>query len=577
MKSARWSMLALLATAMMAVPAAAQWYPGQNRNNNTTTTNPNPNRNNPGRTTVTSGPARAPDDKSTPGGQDIPENRQTIPNPTDTKVEPPAISDGGFANAIHTALPGLVHIFLDKNRKALGFLVAAPDKTQAIVITNFLTLTGTKSIEIRNTEGSNVEVEGLLSYNEHQDLALILVKAPDSRKVKLLELADKDPKEGATVYAIGEPTSHEGLIDWSAAGKVLKLASGGDVEAISGTRWIRTEPIISDANRGGPLLNNDGKVVGLCTSPGRPGRGPHLSVPVSEISKLLSQENLGVSNLYPTTKGGFTWPESKPKKPEIFPLSIVQASASRMRKALDCDICEGHGYMIVPQWQVDANGNKVKQLADKQEICEICGGAGVLIKTGTYDLLSTMTKELLNPDPKIAEADMARIKALEQEGFDRAAVNRLILANILTPQANKTLEDPDKNRDVSVTFIAQAGPKMRCFNHDFQWVRAYESDQWVLTFGANIRAARGLPTASKTPQPVVTMAGNGRYVLVTGIVEGYGTIESNKNVYRAPLLRATDIATLREGFGSVVNPVAANPAGGNNPGRRGGRGGGGGG
>ena len=506
-----------------------------------------PNNNRPQRQgqTVEEGPSRAPESES-----NLPENQEKIPAPTEPAGEPPSVEDGGFARAYDASVPGVVQIYLDKNRKAIGFLIKGPDEDHNLVVTNFLSVAGANWIDVRNgIDGTKILVEGLLNHDEKQDLALVLVKASDSRKVKPLTLADKDPKSNEKVYGFG--LSNRSYYDWAAGGKVLGIRSGADVDGPPGSQWISTEGVVTASNRGGPLMSRDGRVVGLCASGGRLGRGPYLSVPVSKIRDLVEQDNFGPGR-FPNPMGAFRWPEAKSKRPEVFSQSNIRATIFGLKNTLDCKRCNGFGYLVTPQYRVDQNTGRRTQLADKKDTCPDCGGAGVVIKPSIQQLVSSMSKALLKPDEKIKEDELVKLRSLARESFDLAAVNRKLLADALTPAAARILEDIDKNCGEAVTFIARVGPTHRFQGKQYQWVLPYDSNQWIMTTGAEVRGARWTqpppqndPRSRRRGRESQQQQGGSAYVLVSGIIKGHTVISANKRMYEAPLVEAADLAVLR--------------------------------
>jgi len=495
--------------------------------------------------TVEEGQSRAPESES-----NLPENQEKIPAATEPAGEPPAVEDGGFARAYAASVPGVVRIYRDKNRKAIGFLIKGPDEDHNLVVTNFLSVAGANWIDVRGgVDGTKMRVEGLLNHDEKQDLALILVKASDSRKVKPLTLSDRNPRKNETVYGLG--LSNRSYPDWAGAGKVLGIRSGADVDGPPGSQWIGTEAVVTASNRGGPLMSRDGRVVGLCTSGGRLGRGPYLSVPVSKIRDLIEQDNFGPGRFL-SPMGAFRWPEAKSKRPEVFSQSKIRATIFGLKKTLDCKRCNGFGYLITPQYRVDRNTGRRTRLADKKDICLDCGGAGVVIKPSIQQLVSSMSKALLKPNAKIAEDELVKLRSLARESFDRAAVNRKLLADALTPAASRILEDIDKNRGQAVTFIARVGPTHRFHGKQYQWLLPYDSSQWVMTTGADIRGARWTqpppqtdPRRRRRRRETPQRQRSSAYVLVSGIIKGYTVISANKKMYQAPLVEAADLAVLR--------------------------------
>jgi hypothetical protein len=428
----------------------------------------------------------------------------------------------------------------------------------------------------------------LLKYNETQDLALLQVKVPESKagdkkktesgaggffdaagskaanskKPRLLELAEKNVGEGRVVYAIGLPDANQPTAGWAEFGKVQKLVSGADAGAPQETQWLQTEPVISQNNRGGALVDRDGKVVGLLTFAGRTETGPCLSVPVSVIRDLLDRPSLDVSTFYPNPKGAFAWPSGRAVKTETFPAGRAISTAAAVKSSLECATCEGHGYLVTPQFTVDQKTGARTPGADLQTSCDDCGGTGIVIKPSIHELLAALTRVVLNHDPKTPNSEIIRAKTAVQDAFDRAAVDRLMLANTLDVTAGKLLGDPDANRGAAVVFIAELGPKLKWKEgregRDIQWVLAYGSNVWAITYGAEARSNRsfGAPVIKAPPvqpggrrgQPAAAppvVRANTRYVLVAGIIEGDTLLDNGKAIYHAPLIRVADIDGLR--------------------------------
>lgn len=555
MRTMRYLAIILLVTAWTASAVYGQVYPGDRTYDPNRTTRPTPT--NPNNVVKTTGPAQAPDPQNTT--QELPENQQPVPPSDSTDDQPPITDDPAFANAMRKANDNIVRINMPPDgRRALGFLINGPDPEHKLVVTNFYAIARedfTKGfwLDVRTADWSKLEVEGVHVCDELQDLAIIRVKVTPGRKTEILELAKDNPKAKDKVYAIGY---RRALVDWAGRGVVEKIEEGAGVGATPGSQWIRTDDIITANNVGGPLLNSDGRVVGLCTSYGRKGRGPYLSVPVSRIHELLGREAFA-SGRFPGAEGTFRWPESKDtEKQQVYSKDRIMTAATAIKRSLDCKTCNGFGYMVTPEYQVDRTTGRKTKTGERRDVCTDCGGAGVVIKPSLQDLLSTVTLYLLNPDDKVDEPTMAKIAAAAREGFDRAAVNRLVLADALTPSADRLLGEPDKNIGQAVTFLATPGPVISDKDRHFQWVKPYQSEKWLLTYGADIRSVAGTSVAVPPgPPPGDPRRGGPRqpqqrtrsaYVLVSGVIKGEATLESNKQIFQAPLLKVSDIVNLRQ-------------------------------
>lgn len=115
-------------------------------------------------------------------------------------------------------------------------------------------------------QGNNQEVEAkVIGTDPDSDVAVIKIKGHD---LPFLELADSDKLEvGEWVLAIGNPF---GLTHTVTAGIVsAKGRSGFRLAAYED--YIQTDAAINPGNSGGPLLNLDGKVVGINTAIISPG------------------------------------------------------------------------------------------------------------------------------------------------------------------------------------------------------------------------------------------------------------------------------------------------------------------
>lgn len=540
MKTAN-ALLGMIIIMLLAVasPLQAQYWPGRDREDRNRQP---PNRTRPG---IERGTPTAPTETA------VPENQQPIP-PGDEVGEPEADENRGFYSAIEAALQATVYVHSGQNPPVRGFLIKGNTDDTWFVVTGFQPLAGVRGFGVRFSDGSGLKVDGLYAYDEAQDLALIQVQNSKNKKIRPLELGDRNPRPDEVVFAVGDPRQ---MVGWAAMGKTLKLVTGTDVDAPFGSEWIQTDPIITPANQGGPLMAGNGKVIGLLASPGKMGRGPHLSVPLSKIREMVGRETLGLQANVPSLVGGFKWPQDRARRTETFAFSRAQAAALAVQRNLKCNKCEGHGILVTPIYRVDGQGNRTKT-GEQKGPCEICGGAGIIIKPAIHELCSNLTRMILNPDDRWTDEQKISSRKLVEETFDFVAVNRKMLADVLNPISSRILADFDRNRDSAVTFLAQTGPIMNFHGTSYQWVKPMGGSQWIATYGATLRT----PSLPQPPEGGGGPQGGRRqqweaqrrnamktnYILVTGIIRGTGVIESDKKVYQAPLLEVSDLIMLRQ-------------------------------
>ena len=126
----------------------------------------------------------------------------------------------------------------------------------------------------------------VLRADPSTDLAVLAVRPAQARRTTALELGDSDAvRPGDRTVAIGNPY---GLRNSLSAGVVS--AVGRRIEAPDGSRVrgvFQTDTAINPGNSGGPLLDGDGRVIGVI-SQGR-GDGIAFAVPVSAVEQLAQR------------------------------------------------------------------------------------------------------------------------------------------------------------------------------------------------------------------------------------------------------------------------------------------------
>lgn len=121
--------------------------------------------------------------------------------------------------------------------------------------------------------------------------------------LKTAQLGDSNSvKAGQTVYAIGNPIGYEfertvtsGII--SAKSRTLKFTEDG--EEILMTDLIQTDATINPGNSGGPLINAEGKVIGINSLKIDSAEGIGFAVPINVIKPIIEKY---------TTNGNFEEP-----------------------------------------------------------------------------------------------------------------------------------------------------------------------------------------------------------------------------------------------------------------------------
>lgn len=144
------------------------------------------------------------------------------------------------------------------------------------VITNAHVIGDTRDITVQ-TYGGDEYRASVIGMNEEEDIAVLAVEDGD---FPYLEIADLDEmKTGDDIYAIGAPK-----------GMAYTLTKGGisaKERKIGNQTYIQLDAPINEGNSGGPLLNDDGQVLGVNTLKMNDSEGIGLAIPITRVCDYL--------------------------------------------------------------------------------------------------------------------------------------------------------------------------------------------------------------------------------------------------------------------------------------------------
>ena len=157
------------------------------------------------------------------------------------------------------------------------------------VITNAHVVRGGNAVEVVMADQSTWDAE-LVGWSASHDLAVLRIDAPSSA-LRPVIIGDSDAlRVGQGAYAIGNPfglsaTLTTGIV--SALGRRIEGLDGTPIEDV-----IQTDAAINTGNSGGPLLDRDGRLIGVNTaiaSPSGTSAGVGFAVPVNTVSRVVPQ------------------------------------------------------------------------------------------------------------------------------------------------------------------------------------------------------------------------------------------------------------------------------------------------
>ncbi|MBX5329268.1 MAG: trypsin-like peptidase domain-containing protein [Candidatus Bathyarchaeota archaeon] len=155
-----------------------------------------------------------------------------------------------------------------------------------VVITNYHVVHGTITVSVTfsNGNGYAAEVNGTDPY---ADLAVLLVNAPQEEFKPIEIVSSSTLKVGDPVIAIGNPY---GLVGSMTTGVISALGRTITEEYTGGfgiANIIQTSAPINPGNSGGPLLNYNGKVIGITTAIVADSQGLGFAIPSNTILREI--------------------------------------------------------------------------------------------------------------------------------------------------------------------------------------------------------------------------------------------------------------------------------------------------
>lgn len=124
----------------------------------------------------------------------------------------------------------------------------------------------------------------ILGSDPTYDLAVIKID-PDAN-LPVLELGDSDAVEvGEYVVAIGNPYGFEQTVT---AGVISAKNRSVHAQDVNFDDFLQTDAAINPGNSGGPLLNMDGKVIGINTAIIPYAQGMGFAIPVNKAKEVMS-------------------------------------------------------------------------------------------------------------------------------------------------------------------------------------------------------------------------------------------------------------------------------------------------
>lgn len=163
-------------------------------------------------------------------------------------------------------------------------VIVSPD---GLILTNHHVVANMRQVDVRTYDGRQYVAEEIKS-DPASDLAIMRIKSDEP--FPAAELGDSDQLHvGDWVLAIGSPFTLESSVS---AGIISRTERQREISQVVSGRFLQTDAAINPGNSGGPLLDLEGKVVGINTAiSSRSGgfQGVGFAIPVTR-AKWIRKE-----------------------------------------------------------------------------------------------------------------------------------------------------------------------------------------------------------------------------------------------------------------------------------------------
>lgn len=294
------------------------------------------------------------------------------------------------------------------------------------------------------------EVE-LVSVSPDLDLAMLrIVGLPADKRVRPLSIREEFPIEGETVWAVGYPkrlgfTVSKGVVNGIRTYEELPERLQEVLKYRSGSKWVQTDATINAGNSGGPLVDGQGRVVGVNTWVWLDGANMFFALSAVHLSELQSASVDSPIGFEQAARqyGAVRTANSAIPTLEVLPRHDIRSALRRssvLSRALQCASCSGTG-SVQRRYQRGYRGpaGMGRPVYGTRAVgCGQCGQSGLAREDRIDRFMSAFVEEIVQADrserrydellPTLAER---LIDALPREGrggyaaFNATAISRI--------------------------------------------------------------------------------------------------------------------------------------------------------
>lgn len=160
-----------------------------------------------------------------------------------------------------------------------GFVISA----DGYIVTNNHVVEGADEVKVQFRDHEKPIPAKIIGRDKETDLALLKIEG--KKNLPYLEFGDSAKmKVGAWVLAIGNPFGLENTVTLGIVSAKGRVIGAGPFD-----NFIQTDASINPGNSGGPLIDLDGKVIGINTAIVASGQGIGFAIPSNMAKNVIAQ------------------------------------------------------------------------------------------------------------------------------------------------------------------------------------------------------------------------------------------------------------------------------------------------
>ena len=157
------------------------------------------------------------------------------------------------------------------------------------VLTNMHVVQRARRVWVQLSDGREFEAQPRIVAAARSDVALLQILAKEGERFPTIQFAtDEDLMLGETVLALGNPFGLGGSVSRGILSSKNRRPPRDD-EPLHIADWLQTDAAINPGSSGGPLVNLQGKLIGLSVAVYREGQGIGFAIPVKQVVEALSE------------------------------------------------------------------------------------------------------------------------------------------------------------------------------------------------------------------------------------------------------------------------------------------------